>query len=180
MRYIAAFSIFVITSIVVFTNNNLSKRLFHSDDNFRTTYFEKIEMHEPRFLIWKYSYETLKETNLITGNGYSKTTEKLVNKYKKIPQEKKRNWFIDKEFNTHNQYLDILISQGVLAFFIFLIFLVQAFKVAKESHTNILLLISMLIYMTVYNNFHRLIGVYLFSLILILILSKDNTKKTIK
>ena len=180
MRYIAAFSIFVITSIVVFTNNNLSKRLFHSDDNFRTTYFEKIEMHEPRFLIWKYSYETLKETNLITGNGYSKTTEKLVNKYKKIPQEKKRNWFIDKEFNTHNQYLDILISQGVLAFFIFLVFLVQAFKVAKESHTNILLLISMLIYMTVYNNFHRLIGVYLFSLILILILSKDNTKKTIK
>tara|TARA_B110000003_G_scaffold94066_1_gene96210 strand:- start:215 stop:757 length:543 start_codon:yes stop_codon:yes gene_type:complete len=180
MRYIAAFSIFVITSIVVFTNNNLSKRLFHSDDNFRTTYFEKIEMHEPRFLIWKYSYEILKETNLITGNGYSKTTEKLANKYKNIPQEKKRNWFIDKEFNTHNQYLDILISQGILAFFIFVIFLVQAFKVAKESHTNILLFISMLIYMTVYNNFHRLIGVYLFSLILIVILSKDNAKKTIK
>ena len=89
-------------------------------------------MHEPRFLIWKYSYEILKETNLITGNGYSKTIEKLVNKYKNIPQEKKRNWFIDKEFNTHNQYLDILISQGILATLIFLVFLFQAFKVAKS------------------------------------------------
>jgi len=180
MRYIAVLSIFVLISITAFTNNNLSKRLFHSEDNFRTTYFEKIEMHEPRFLIWKYSLEILKETNLITGNGYSKTTEKLVNEYKNISQEKKRNWFIDKEFNTHNQYLDILISQGVLAALIFIVFLVQLFKVAKKSHTNILLLTSMLIYMTVYNNFHRLIGVYLFSLILIVILSKDNSKKTIE
>jgi len=180
MRYIAVLSIFVLISITAFTKNNLSKRLFHSEDNFRTTYFEKIEMHEPRFLIWKYSFEILKETNLITGNGYSKTTEKLVNEYKNISQEKKRNWFIDKEFNTHNQYLDILISQGVLAALIFIVFLVQVFKVAKKSHTNILLLTSMLIYMTVYNNFHRLIGVYLFSLILIVILSKDNSKKTIE
>ena len=180
MRYIAVLSIFVLISITAFTNNNLSKRLFHSEDNFRTTYFENIEMHEPRILIWKYSFEILKETNLITGNGYSKTTEKLVNEYKNISQEKKRNWFIDKEFNTHNQYLDILISQGVLAALIFIVFLVQVFKVAKKSHTNILLLTSMLIYMTVYNNFHRLIGVYLFSFILIVILSKDNSKKTIE
>ena len=180
MRYVAVLLILLFSSVVMLTNNNLSKRIFHSDDNFRTSYFEKIEMHEPRFLIWKYSFEILKETNLITGNGYSKTTEKLVNKYNNIPQQKKKNWFINKEFNTHNQYLDILISQGILAGLLFLIFLSQAFKLAKESHTKLLLLISMLIYMTVYNNFHRLIGVYLFALILIVILSNDNAKKTIK
>ena len=180
MRYVAVLLILLFSSVVMLTNNNLSKRIFHSDDNFRTSYFEKIEMHEPRFLIWKYSFEILKQTNLITGNGYSKTTEKLVNKYNNIPQQKKKNWFINKEFNTHNQYLDILISQGILAGLLFLIFLSQAFKLAKESHTKLLLLISMLIYMTVYNNFHRLIGVYLFALILIVILSNDNAKKTIK
>ena len=177
MRYVAVLLILLLTSVVVLTNNNLSQRIFHSDDNFRTSYFEKIEMHEPRFLIWKYSFEILKQTNLITGNGYSKTTEKLVNKYNNIPQQKKKNWFIKKEFNTHNQYLDILISQGILAGLLFLIFLSQAFKLAKESHTKLLLLISMLIYMTVYNNFHRLIGVYLFALVLIVILSKDNAKQ---
>ncbi|MDA9550434.1 O-antigen ligase family protein [Flavobacteriaceae bacterium] len=180
MRYVAVLLILLFSSVVMLTNNNLSKRIFHSDDNFRTSYFEKIEMHEPRFLIWKYSFEILKQTNLITGNGYSNTTEKLVNKYNNIPQQKKKNWFINKEFNTHNQYLDILISQGILAGLLFLIFLSQAFKLAKESHTKLLLLISMLIYMTVYNNFHRLIGVYLFALILIVILSNDNAKKTIK
>ena len=180
MRYVAVLLILLFSSVVMLTNNNLSKRIFHSDDNFRTSYFEKIEMHEPRFLIWKYSFEILKQTNLITGNGYSNTTEKLVNKYNNIPQQKKKNWFINKEFNTHNQYLDILISQGILAGLLFLIFLTQAFKLAKESHTKLLLLISMLIYMTVYNNFHRLIGVYLFALILIVILSNDNAKKTIK
>ncbi|MDA9850106.1 O-antigen ligase family protein [Flavobacteriaceae bacterium] len=180
MRYVAVLLILLFSSVVMLTNNNLSKRVFHSDDNFRTSYFEKIEMHEPRFLIWKYSFEILKQTNLITGNGYSNTTEKLVNKYNNIPQQKKKNWFINKEFNTHNQYLDILISQGILAGLLFLIFLSQAFKLAKESHTKLLLLISMLIYMTVYNNFHRLIGVYLFALILIVILSNDNAKKTIK
>ncbi|MDC0654619.1 O-antigen ligase family protein [Flavobacteriaceae bacterium] len=180
MRYVAVLLILLFSSVVILTNNNLSKRIFHSDDNFRTSYFEKIEMHEPRFLIWKYSFEILKQTNLITGNGYSNTTEKLVNKYNNIPQQKKKNWFINKEFNTHNQYLDILISQGILAGLLFLIFLSQAFKLAKESHTKLLLLISMLIYMTVYNNFHRLIGVYLFALILIVILSNDNAKKTIK
>jgi hypothetical protein len=137
-------------------------------------------MHEPRFLIWKYSFELLKETNLTTGNGFAKTTEKLVEKYTNITQEKKRNWFIEKEFNTHNQYLDILLSQGILGAFVFLIFLVQAFKLAKDSKTNLLLLISMLIYMTVYNNFHRLIGVYLFSLILIFILLNQDEKKSIK
>ena len=180
MRYVAVLLILLFSSVVMLTNNNLSKRIFHSDDNFRTSYFEKIEMHEPRFLIWKYSFEILKQTNLITGNGYSNTTEKLVNKYNNIPQQKKKNWFINKEFNTHNQYLDILISQGILAGLLFLIFLSQAFKLAKESHTKLLLLISMLIYMTVYNNFHRLIGVYLFALILIVILSNDSAKKTIK
>ena len=180
MRYVAVLLILLFSSVVMLTNNNLSKRIFHSDDNFRTSYFEKIEMHEPRFLIWKYSFEILKQTNLITGNGYSNTTEKLVNKYNNIPQQKKKNWFINKEFNTHNQYLDILISQGILAGLLFLIFLSQAFKLAKESHTKLLLLISMLIYMTVYNNFHRLIGVYLFALILIVILLNDNAKKTIK
>ena len=180
MRYVVALSILLLTSLVVLTNNNLSKRIFHSDDNFRTSYFEKIEMHEPRFLIWKYSFELLKETNLITGKGFAKTTEKLVEKYTNITQEKKRNWFIEKEFNTHNQYLDILLSQGILGAFIFLTFLIQAFKLAKDSKTNLLLLISMLIYMTVYNNFHRLIGVYLFSLILIFILLDQNEKKAIK
>ena len=176
-KYIVLLLIISTTSMVVLLNNNLSKRILHLDDTFRESYVDKIAMHEPRFLIWKYSYEALQSTNLFLGNGFNRTEEKLVSSYKKIPQLKKRAWFINKRFNTHNQYLDIALSQGFIGLSLFLIFLFQLFVIAKKSHSDFLLLLSALIYMLVYNNFHRVIGVYIFSLIFIFILEKSNYQK---
>ena len=176
-KYIVLLLIISTTSMVVLLNNNLSKRILHLDDTFRERYVDKIAMHEPRFLIWKYSYEALQSTNLFLGNGFNRTEEKLVSSYKKIPQLKKSAWFINKRFNTHNQYLDIALSQGFIGLSLFLIFLFQLFVIAKKSHSDFLLLLSALIYMLVYNNFHRVIGVYIFSLIFIFILEKSNYQK---
>ena len=176
-KYIFLLLIISTTSMVVLLNNNLSKRILHLDDTFRESYVDKIAMHEPRFLIWKYSYEALQSTNLFLGNGFNRTEEKLVSSYKKIPQLKKRAWFINKRFNTHNQYIDIALSQGFIGLSLFLIFLFQLFVIAKKSHSDLLLLLSALIYMLVYNNFHRVIGVYIFSLIFIFILEKSNYQK---
>ena len=176
-KYIFLLLIISTTSMVVLLNNNLSKRILHLDDTFRESYVDKIAMHEPRFLIWKYSYEALQSTNLFLGNGFNRTEEKLVSSYKKIPQLKKSAWFINKRFNTHNQYIDIALSQGFIGLSLFLIFLFQLFVIAKKSHSDLLLLLSALIYMLVYNNFHRVIGVYIFSLIFIFILEKSNYQK---
>ena len=176
-KYIVLLLIISTTSMAVLLNNNLSKRILHLDDTFRESYVDKIAMHEPRFLIWKYSYEALQSTNLFLGNGFNRTEEKLVSSYKKIPQLKKRAWFINKRFNTHNQYIDIALSQGFIGLSLFLIFLFQLFVIAKKSHSDLLLLLSALIYMLVYNNFHRVIGVYIFSLIFIFILEKSNYQK---
>ena len=176
-KYIVLLLIISTTSMVVLLNNNLSKRILHLDDTFRESYVDKIAMHEPRFLIWKYSYEALQSTNLFLGSGFNRTEEKLVSSYKKIPQLKKRAWFINKRFNTHNQYIDIALSQGFIGLSLFLIFLFQLFVIAKKSHSDLLLLLSALIYMLVYNNFHRVIGVYIFSLIFIFILEKSNYQK---
>tara|TARA_B110000971_G_scaffold202398_1_gene222123 strand:+ start:3104 stop:4306 length:1203 start_codon:yes stop_codon:yes gene_type:complete len=176
-KYIFLLLIISTTSMVVLLNNNLSKRILHLDDTFRESYVDKIAMHEPRFLIWKYSYEALQSTNLFLGNGFNRTEKKLVSSYKKIPQLKKRAWFINKRFNTHNQYIDIALSQGFIGLSLFLIFLFQLFVIAKKSHSDLLLLLSALIYMLVYNNFHRVIGVYIFSLIFIFILEKSNYQK---
>ena len=176
-KYIVLLLIISTTSMAVLLNNNLSKRILHLDDTFRESYVDKIAMHEPRFLIWKYSYEALQSTNLFLGNGFNRTEEKLVSSYKKIPQLKKSAWFINKRFNTHNQYLDIALSQGFIGLSLFLIFLFQLFVIAKKSHSDLLLLLSALIYMLVYNNFHRVIGVYIFSLIFIFILEKSNYQK---
>ena len=176
-KYIVLLLIISTTSMAVLLNNNLSKRILHLDDTFRESYVDKIAMHEPRFLIWKYSYEALQSTNLFLGNGFNRTEEKLVSSYKKIPQLKKSAWFINKRFNTHNQYIDIALSQGFIGLSLFLIFLFQLFVIAKKSHSDFLLLLSALIYMLVYNNFHRVIGVYIFSLIFIFILEKSNYQK---
>ena len=176
-KYIVLLLIISTTSMAVLLNNNLSKRILHLDDTFRESYVDKIAMHEPRFLIWKYSYEALQSTNLFLGNGFNRTEEKLVSSYKKIPQLKKSAWFINKRFNTHNQYIDIALSQGFIGLSLFLIFLFQLFVIAKKSHSDLLLLLSALIYMLVYNNFHRVIGVYIFSLIFIFILEKSNYQK---
>jgi len=134
-------------------------------------------MHEPRFLIWKYSYEVAKNTNTILGNGFRLTQEKLLTSYRQIPQLKKREWFISKRFNSHNQYIDIFLSQGLLGFIIFLIFLFQLFISAKKSPTKTLLLISSLLFMLIYNNFHRLIGVFIFSILIVFILDNKTLQK---
>ena len=176
-KYIVLLLIISTTSMIVILNNNVSKRILHLDDTFRESYVDKIAMHEPRFLIWKYSYEALQSTNFFLGNGFNRTEEKLVSSYKKIPQLKKRAWFINKRFNTHNQYIDIALSQGFVGLSLFLIFLFQLFVIAKKSHSDFLLLLSALIYMLVYNNFHRVIGVYIFSNNFNFILEKSNYQK---
>ena len=175
--YFALFLILAVTSTAIFSNDNLSKRVLHLDDNLRESYIDKIAMHEPRFLIWKYSYEVSKNTNTILGNGFRLTQEKLLTSYRQIPQLKKREWFISKRFNSHNQYIDIFLSQGLLGFIIFLIFLFQLFISAKKSPTKTLLLISSLLFMLIYNNFHRLIGVFIFSILIVFILDNKTLQK---
>ena len=175
--YFALFLILAITSTAIFSNDNLSKRVLHLDDNLRESYIDKIAMHEPRFLIWKYSYEVAKNTNTILGNGFRLTQEKLLTSYRQIPQLKKREWFISERFNSHNQYIDIFLSQGLLGFIIFLIFLFQLFISAKKSPTKTLLLISSLLFMLIYNNFHRLIGVFIFSILIVFILDNKTLQK---
>ena len=176
-RYFALFLILAVTSTAIFSNDNLSKRVLHLDDNLRESYIDKIAMHEPRFLIWKYSYEVAKNTNTILGNGFRLTQEKLLTSYRQIPQLKKREWFISERFNSHNQYIDIFLSQGLLGFIIFLIFLFQLFISAKKSPTKTLLLISSLLFMLIYNNFHRLIGVFIFSILIVFILDNKTLQK---
>tara|TARA_B100001113_G_scaffold350093_1_gene346616 strand:- start:909 stop:2111 length:1203 start_codon:yes stop_codon:yes gene_type:complete len=178
-KTVSFFAILIIISssiYVILNNNNISKRVLHIDDNYRTSYFEKMKTHEPRFLIWKYSHEIFKETNILIGNGFEQTEELLLNKYQGIVPAKKSDWFIQKRFNTHNQYLDILLSQGYIGLLIFMIFIFYLFKSSLFSHKLILLIITISLYMFIYNNFHRQIGIFIFSFILISILNNNHKK----
>jgi O-antigen ligase len=109
------------------------------------------------------------KNHALFGYGFEGYQNKLLKKYEQIPQLKKREWFIQEQFNSHNQFLDILLSQGLFGLIIFLLFIYYLFKESLASDTKFLLLFSVIMFFTVYNNFHRVIGVFIFALIYSLI-----------
>ena len=126
--------------------------------------------HEPRALIWKYSYSALNQNNIIFGDGFEGVQSQLLKKYKDIKDLNKRNWFIEEQFNSHNQYLDILLSQGIIGLTLFLIFLYYTYKESLISNTNFLLFLTLATFLVIYNNFHRVIGVFIFAIIFCIII----------
>ena len=122
LRYLFIAFISLTFLLIILNNKTLSKRFLYSDDTTRETLLDKIKTHEPRYDIWKYSGQIFIEENpYILGIGTYKTQKLLSDKYKMIKIERRKNWFIERNFNTHNQYLDFAISFGItgLLFFYF-------------------------------------------------------------
>ena len=169
LKIIAIFSMLFLAFIIISNTPSLSKRILHSDHQVSDTYFQKIQKHEPRYIIWKHSLSLIDKNHALFGYGFEGYQNKLLKKYEKIPQLKKREWFIQEQFNSHNQFLDILLSQGLLGLIIFLLFIYYLFKESLGSDTKFLLLLTVIMFFMVYNNFHRVIGVFMFALIYSLI-----------
>ena len=163
---------------LMLTNNNFSKRILYSVDDQRESFVEKFKIHEPRYLIWKNSFEIFNENNnKPIGIGFGKTQELLREKYKKIEPIRKREWFLQRDFNTHNQYIDFLLSTGAvgLACFIALLFIILFDS--KKTIYNLNIYFSLIFFMLFENPFHRLFGVFAIALIFYTILNKNKIKK---
>lgn len=169
----ALLTVMAVALLAFLGSYNLSQRFLYIEDDFRESYIEKVKTHEPRYLIWKSALTIFNESeNKISGLGFGKTQELLRKEYKQINPERKRNWFLDRDFNTHNQYLDLLISTGILGLVLFLGFLGILVIKAKDSIYNLNLLIVLILFMCIENSFHRTFGVFVFALILAIILKK--------
>lgn len=168
----------ILTLLFFLFNSNLTKRFLHLDDNYRSSIIEKIKVHEPRYDIWKCSFKVLwGEKNFFFGNGYSKTKELLVECYKdEITVKKRRAWFLDRKFNSHNQFLDFLLTYGVFAMVILLFTIFLLFKRGGSTFLGNSLLLALILIMSVENIFQRQLGCYLFALIFISILSVEENK----
>ena len=169
--------VFAIGLIAVLGSYNLSQRFLYIEDDFRESYIEKVKTHEPRYLIWSSAHSIFKDSNSkISGLGFGQTQRLLRKEYKLIQPERKRNWFLARDFNTHNQYIDLLISTGFLGLTFFLVFLVSLALRAKHSIYNLNLLLVLILFMCIENSFHRTFGVFVFALILALILKNSADK----
>ena len=167
----------LIFSTIIFTNKNLSSRFLYSEDSIRSSFIDKIKTHEPRYDIWKFSGQIFKEEKpYFFGIGTFKTQELLESKYQLIPIEKRKNWFIERNFNTHNQYIDIALSYGIIGLFIFLIFVREIVKFSLKNIQSFNLIISLLLFLIVENIFHRQLGSFIFALTLVLALYLIKSK----
>ena len=166
-----------IFSATIFQNKNLSSRFLYSEDSIRSSFVEKIKTHEPRYDIWKFSGQIFKEEKpYFFGIGTFKTQELLISKYQLMPIEKRKNWFIERNFNTHNQYIDIGLSYGIIGLLIFLIFVKEILKFSFKNIHSLNLVISLLLFLFIENIFHRQLGSFIFALILVFALFLINSQ----
>jgi len=176
---IASFAIFL---AIIITNKNLSNRFLYSQDSVRTSFIEKIKTHEPRYDIWRFSLQIFNEQNLgFFGLGTYKIQELLVEKYKLIPIDKRKNWFIQRNFNTHNQYIDITLSFGFVGLVLFAVFLREILLKTYKNVYSLNLILSLILFLVIENLFHRQLGSFILAFTIVIavyIINLQNEKDT--
>jgi O-antigen ligase len=137
----------------------------NSENHFNAAYDKsKWSSTNTRIALWACGLEVWKE-HLIFGTGIGDRDASLYNKYKQ-----KQFWLaLSTEKNTHNQYIDIAVSMGILGLFVFLfVFLVYPLRVFLNQKQS--LAISVLLCLAVCffteNMLNRYQGIVLISLML--------------
>lgn len=160
-------------------NNNLKERIFFTHNvKQNVPYIELIAKWEPRVAIWNCNFITLqKSSNAFFGIGFRAVRVKLNQCYKDTIEDKgKREYFVKSNFNPHNQYLDILLSQGIVPFLLFVVFLLSLLIKNKRSYYKTSIVLSMMLFALIECVFYRQMGAYLFGLALVIVLFHDNKK----
>lgn len=128
---------------------------------------------ETRLITWNCSLDVLKTKEIpLHGIGFKETKDQLALCYdSKIVTPDKKELFISQRYNSHNQFLDILLSTGYVGLLFFGLFLVWTFMKNREQFFQTAVLCTFIGYAMIENIFHRQIGVYYVGLILIIILA---------
>jgi O-antigen ligase len=129
-----------------------------------------------RTLVWECSSKIANaNTNKLFGIGFRETSNKLVNCYEnEIEDINTRQNFINKRFNTHNQYLDFYISSGLISLILYLgILVILLFKHHKHFFPTALVL-TFILFGLVENYFHRQVGAYYLGFVLVILLINNK------
>ena len=129
-----------------------------------------------RNIIWNCASSMIQEgENKFSGIGFKSTNKNLLTCYKEsITDISTREYFLDKKFNTHNQYLDFYISAGIIGFLLFVVVLLVMLTNYRKHFFATALLVSIILLGLIENYFHRQIGAYYFGYILIILLINNS------
>jgi O-antigen ligase len=96
---------------------------------------------------------------------------------KTITNRHRANFFVKSTLNTHNQFLNIYLTSGlmglVLVFMFFISFLIQV----KKHFLSVALVVAVFLFFCVENVLHRQLGAYYFGLLLAFALFADDKIK---
>jgi len=152
-------------SAYVFLNKNMSERLYITD-NLHTSY-DKFKTNEPRFEIYGCIKDIVNENQFSTIFGfesYHDVYDRLNSCYtSKINNFEKKKYFINTQFNSHNQLLDAYLIGGIVAFSLLISFFFFSFVSQIEQPLYMCFMISVLVLMLVENMFFRQLGCMLFA-----------------
>lgn len=168
--------LFVIPIIALFFvgfSDNLLKRLYINDENI--SFFKA----EPRYYIWDCAY-TIAPDNVkefIFGKGYAQVENELVECYRNkenFLDTEHKQWFIDSNFNTHNQFFDLFLSQGVISLIIFLFSFLYLFVTNRKNFFILSIVLSAFLFLLVENVLTRQIGCMLIAFVLCFVFYKRD------
>jgi len=162
-----------VISLAFALNSNLAERFFYiTNNNQDQSLIEKVFKREPRTVIWACSNKIVKEEGLMfSGLGFKQARERLVNCYESdIVNPERKEWFLFKRYNTHNQYIDIYLGAGIIALLLFLTFFFWSFIKHRKDYYLMAMLVTFVSFGLIENYFHRQIGAYYFGVLLIFIL----------
>lgn len=173
--FIIGFSVVII--IAVGLNKNFTAR-FHIKENLRQTLTE-LAIYEPRYIIWPCAYNLTgeKDFNFFLGfKSEQEITQKLTDCYgvSIVNNESRKNYFLESKFNTHNQFISLFLSAGILGLILILSFFSFAIYSVKNNFFAVAVFVAIIFFFLFENVFFRQFGCYIFSIFTTLFLLKRN------
>ncbi|MEZ0007414.1 O-antigen ligase [Flavobacterium sp. 28YEA47A] len=171
-------SCFLIILTIVSLNKNILER-FHINKDIEGT-LSKIAIFEPRYVIWPCAYDLTKQEGFNPIVGFKSENEisaGLINCYsQKISNESRKGWFLERKFNTHNQFIAFFLSSGIIGFLALVSFYFLSIYLHRHNFFAAAILISFLFFFLFENVLSRQFGCYIFAIFAALFLLKKQSK----
>lgn len=175
--FISFFSGLIFIVLMFVLNPNLSNRFFHLDKS--KGMVENFKNWEPRLVIWSCAKDLLQNDKYNLLSGYGSETivnKKLVERYAEmISKKQRRNYFLKKRFNPHNQYFSFLLSYGLISLILYLVIIFYSIKLSNKNFLIGGMILSVFLFGLIESFFERQMGGYIFGLFLI-IMTKTQTR----
>ncbi|HUX57982.1 MAG TPA: O-antigen ligase family protein [Bacteroidales bacterium] len=160
----------IIVLVPVIAKNQRVDYLYGSFIHKKDDYERK---EDPRFLIWKSALKIARQ-NLLIGVGIGDVRTSLASEYEMIGEEK----MAKERFNAHNQFLEILLENGIIGLVLFIsIFAVMSYIAISDKNLLYGVFIFMIFMFFMFETvLYRLAGVTFFSLFSFLLLHVPENK----